>query len=115
MCVKPQGVAVQGDPTAATLRYAVAYALPPDRYAALRCPASPQHCHRIDKMTGGLLVFSLTRSASALIGLAFAQHDDEHESSNGERAGEGMGVRLEKEGKAGGSRGGRRCGGRVVR
>lgn len=87
VCVKPQGVAVQGDPTAATLRYAVAYALPPSngRPDAL---ASPQHCHRIDKMTGGLLVFSLTRSASALIGLAFAQHDDEHESSNGERAGE---------------------------
>lgn len=75
ICVKPQGVAVQGDSTAQRLNHAVAWALPP--------PSSrpdPLHvasfCHRLDKATGGLLVFARTKAANALICQAFSSSEE---------------------------------------
>jgi 23S rRNA-/tRNA-specific pseudouridylate synthase len=73
VCVKPTGVAVQGDESAAELRRAVAWDLPPaspsDAFTVAR------HAHRIDKATGGLLMYARTRSAAARLGTAFAAHD----------------------------------------
>ena len=82
VCVKPQGVAVQGDESANRLSHAVAWALPPpnERPDAL---ATAQHCHRIDKMTGGLLVYARTKSAAALIGMAFAKHEESGGGADG--------------------------------
>lgn len=87
VCVKPQGIATQGDPTAKLLNHAVAYALPPpnDRPDALSCA---QHCHRIDKMTGGLLVYGRTRSALAHIGNAFTSHEGKEDVDAGTAQGE---------------------------
>ena len=75
--VKPAGVAVQGDVTdegkrrSAALRRAVAAALPPpaERPDAL---SHPQFVHRLDKGTGGLLVYARTQAACARLATAFA-------------------------------------------
>ena len=74
VCIKPQGIATQGDESATRLRQAVGWALPPpnerpDAYAV------PRHVHRIDKMTGGLLVFARTGGANVALAQAFAAHD----------------------------------------
>lgn len=72
-CVKPSGIAVQGDESAAQLRHAVAWALPPPPEQPDALPR-PRHAHRIDKATGGLLLFARTDSAMAALTKAFAAH-----------------------------------------
>ena len=76
VCVKPPGITVQGDGSANLLRRAVGWHLPPptNRPDALTV-ARPMH--RIDKATGGLLVFGRTNSACAALGHSFAAHGDE--------------------------------------
>ena len=71
VCVKPTGIAVQGDETANLLTHAVGWALPPvaDRPDAF---AAARPVHRIDKGTGGLLVYARTNSAAVLLNQAFA-------------------------------------------
>lgn len=73
-CVKPHGVAVQGDPSARLLKQAMGWALPPPAHRpdALSCP---RHAHRIDKATGGLLLVARTRAAASSLATAF--HDGE--------------------------------------
>jgi hypothetical protein len=62
VCVKPQGVAVQGDQSACKLRHAVGWELPPPNH--LPDPlAVARFVHRIDKATGGLLVLARTGAA----------------------------------------------------
>ena len=71
--VKPTRMAVQGDSTAHALHHAVGFALPPsDVPDAL---SRPRMVHRIDKMTGGLLVFARSQSANTLMSQAFATHE----------------------------------------
>lgn len=81
VCVKPQGISTQGDESATRLRNAVGWDLPPpnEQPDAL---AVPRFVHRIDKMTGGLLIFARTGSANASLTQAFAQHDAEHDGSS---------------------------------
>ena len=63
-CIKPTGIAVMADETAAALRAALAWALPPPagRPDAL---ARPHPAHRIDKATGGLLLVARTSVSPA--------------------------------------------------
>ena len=85
VCVKPRGFSVQGDASAAQLRQAVALALPPPAERPDPLPA-PRHAHRIDKATGGLLVYARTRSAVAAISTAFGQKG----AAGGDRAESGV-------------------------
>ena len=78
VCVKPQGIAVQGgDKSCTLLRHAVGWALPPpnNRPDAL---AVARAVHRIDKATGGLLVFGRTNSACTALAQAFAEGAGSH-------------------------------------
>lgn len=73
VCVKPEGISVQGDDTAHVFRQAVAWTLPPpsSRPGAL---SVARHAHRIDKLTGGLVVLARTSAAAAALSSAFAAH-----------------------------------------
>ena len=53
VCVKPQGIAVQGDESATRLRHAVGWDLPPPNHRP-DALAVPRPVHRIDKATGAL-------------------------------------------------------------
>lgn len=84
VCVKPQGVAVQGDQSACKLRHAVGWELPPPNH--LPDPlAVARFVHRIDKATGGLLVLARTGAACVALSQAFANHE-----------GDGSGKAVEK-------------------
>ena len=83
-CIKPHGVSVQRqrhseDHSAALLAHAVAWALPPpdDRPDALH---RPRPVHRIDKETGGLVLFARTTAANASLCHAFQMHGMIHKT-----------------------------------
>lgn len=75
VCVKPSGISVQGDESANRLRYAVGWHLPPPSHLPDALSVA-RHAHRIDKMTGGLLVFARTHAALSSTGQAFAAHGE---------------------------------------
>ena len=81
VCVKPPGISVQGDESASRLRYAIAWHFPPPPHLPDSLSA-PRHVHRIDKMTGGLLVFARNTAALSSVTQAFAAHDDDNDDDD---------------------------------
>ena len=71
--VKPTHMSVQGDDSADVLHHAVACSMPPAE-GLPDALAKPRPAHRIDKMTGGLLVFARCSSAASAISAAFEAH-----------------------------------------
>lgn len=63
--VKPQGMPAQPDPTGA-----------PDALTLAAAGGALYPVHRLDRMTGGVMVFARTRAAAASLSRQFAAHED---------------------------------------
>ena len=63
--VKPQGMPAQPDPSGA-----------PDAFTLAAAGGTLYPVHRLDRMTGGVMVFARTRAAAAALSRQFAAHQD---------------------------------------